>query len=193
MSDYKSKTLKDGVKKGASIIGKIIKWVIIAIFLIIAAVCAYSCYTCTAVTKAVVDVTSDSSIVKDAVRSATGGEDRAKMASEAMPVTSIALYNAYEENTLRADNTYKEKFLRVTGIVKGIDQDLLTKKPYVKLVTTWKGSSGSEYEADYVYVYFKDSEHNMVADLDIGKNITIVGLCEGKGILSVNIKDAFFE
>jgi len=185
--------VKDGIKKGAKVAGKIIKWVIIAIVVIIVAVCAYSCYTCTSVTKAVVDATADSSIVKDAVRSATGGEDKSKMASEAIAVTSIALYNAYEENALRADNTYKGKFVRVTGIVKGIDQDLLTKKPYVKLLTTWKGSSGSEYEADYVYVYFKDSEHNKIADLDIGKNITIVGLCEGKGVSSVNIKDSFFE
>ena len=185
--------VKDVFKKGAKVAGKVIKWIIIAVVVIIVAVCAYSCYTCTAVTKAVVDVAADSTLVKDAVRDATGGEDRNKMASEAISVTSIDLYNAYEENALRADNNYKGKFLRVTGTVKGIDQDLLTKKPYVKLVTTWKGSSGSEYEADYVYVHFKDSEQNKIADLDIGKDITIVGQCEGKGALSVNIKDSFFE
>ena len=56
MSDGKNQAIKDGVKKGASIVGKIIKWCLIAFLIIIALVIIYSVYTCTAVTKAVVDV-----------------------------------------------------------------------------------------------------------------------------------------
>ena len=188
MSDEQGKKVKDGVKKGATAVGKVIKWVFIIILLIIVIVVGYSCYTCTSVTKAVVEATADSTLVRDAVRDATGGEDRAKMSSEAIAVTAIDLYSAYEGNALRADNTYKGKYVRVTGVVSSIDQDLLTRKPYVKLNSV----ANNEY-INYVYVYFKESELNLIADLDTGKRITIVGLCEGKGLLSVDIKDSFFE
>ena len=180
--------IKDGVKKGAKVAGKIIKWIIIAVVVIIAAICAYSCYTCTAVTKAVVDATADSSIVKDAVRSATGGEDRTKMATEAIGVSAIDLYSAYDSNALRADNTYKGKFVRITGRVSGIETDIITGKPYVKLF-----SHPTNQFMDFVYVYFKETETSRIADLDSGQTITIVGLCEGKVVISVNIKDSFFE
>jgi hypothetical protein len=46
---------------------------------------------------------------------------------------------------------------------------------------------------DLVNVYFKESEMDKIADLENGKNITVVGLCEGKSIISINIKDSFFE
>jgi len=183
-----SEKVTEGVKKGASVVGKVIKWILIAVLLIIVAVCVYTCYTCTSVTKAVVDATADSTIVKDAIRDAKGGEDKAKMATEAIAVTSVDLYNAYESNALKADNTYKGKFVRVTGKVSGVDQDLLTKKPYVKLF-----SDPSNPYMDYVNVYFKESEMDKVANLEKGKTITIVGLCEGKSVMSVQIKDSFFE
>jgi len=188
MSDGKDQKLKDGVKKGVSVIGKVIKWVFIAILLIIVAVFAYTCYTCTSVTKAVVDATADSTIVKDAIRDATGGEDKAKMASEAIAVTAVDLYNLYESNALKADNTYKGKFVRVTGKVSKVDQDIISKKPYVKLF-----SHPSNPYMDYVQVYFKESEMDKIADLENEKTITVVGLCEGKSIISVDIKDSFFE
>jgi hypothetical protein len=180
--------VKEGIKKGASVVGKIVKWIFITIVVIIVAVCAYSCYTCTAVTKAVVDATADSTIVREAIRSATGGEDRTKMASEAITVSAVDLYDAYEANALRADNTYKDKFVRVTGRVNSIDQDLLTGRPYVKL-----RSHPTNQFGNFVYVYFKETETSKIADLDIGQTITIIGSCEGKGILSVNIRDSFFE
>jgi predicted metalloprotease len=185
MSDEKDKKINDGIKKGASVVGKVIKWMFITFLLIIVAVLAYTCYTCTSVTKAVVDATADSTIVKDAIRDATGGEDRTKMASEAIAVTAVDLYNLYETNALKADNTYKGKFVRVTGKVSKVDQDIVSKKPYVKLFT-------SSY-SDLVYVYFKESEMGKIADLENGKAITVVGLCEGKSIISIDIKDSFFE
>jgi len=188
MSDEQGKKLKDGVKKGVSVVGKVVKWVLIAVLLIVVAVCVYSCYTCSSVTKAVVDATVDSTIVKDAIRDAKGGEDRTKMASEAITVTAVELYDAYESNALRADNTYKGKFVRVTGKVSKVDQDLLTKKPYVKLF-----SDPSNPYMDFVNVYFKESEMDKIANLENGKYIKIVGLCEGKSIMSVEIKDSFFE
>jgi len=186
MSDEKGKSVKEGFKEGAKVAGKVVKWVIIAVVLIIVAVCAYSCYACSSVTKAVVDATADSKIVKEAVRDAKGGDDKTKMASEAISVTAVDLYKAYESNAVRADNTYKGKYVRVTGKVGGVDQDLITKKPYVKLKT-------ENQFLDLVYIYFKETEITKVSNLDVGQTITIVGNCDGKSVMSVDVKDSFFE
>jgi hypothetical protein len=76
MSEETGKNVKDGLKKGASIVGKIIKWFFIIVAIIIVLVIGYSVYTCTAVTKAVVDATGGNEIigsaVREAVREATG-------------------------------------------------------------------------------------------------------------------------
>jgi len=188
MSDDKIQKAKELGKKGVSVVGKIIKWVLLGILIITVAIIAYSCYACTSTTKKVVDVAADSKIVKDAVRDAKGGEDKTKMASEAIAVTAVDLYSIYDSNALKADNTYKGKFVRVTGKISGVDQDLITKKPYVKLF-----SDASNPYMDYVNVYFKESEMDKVANLEKGKTITIVGLCEGKQVIGVKVVDSFFE
>jgi hypothetical protein len=46
---------------------------------------------------------------------------------------------------------------------------------------------------NFIYIYFKETELSKVANLDEGQIITIVGNCEGKSTISVNIKDSFFE
>lgn len=188
MSDEKGQKVKDGVKKGASVVGKVVKWVLIAILLIIVVVVAYSCYTCTSVTKAVVDVAADSTLVKDAIRDATGGEDRTKMASEAITVTAVDLWNAYEGNAVKADNTYKGKTVRVTGKISKIEKDIFSGKPYLLLYC----DPNNRYR-DYVHVYFKETETAKIADLENEQSIKIVGKCEGKLVLSIDIKDSFFE
>ncbi|AEF84936.1 hypothetical protein TREPR_3353 [Treponema primitia ZAS-2] len=56
MSSEKGQKMKEGVKTGVSIVGKVIKWIFIAILIIIALVIGFSVYTCTVATKAAVDV-----------------------------------------------------------------------------------------------------------------------------------------
>jgi hypothetical protein len=185
MSDEKGKNVKDGVKKGVSIVGKVIKWIFIAILIIIVLVVGYSVYTCTAVTKAVVDVAADSQLVKDAVRDATGGQDVAKMSTEAITVSPKDLYAAYENNEVKADNTYKGRVVRLVGEVDDIGKDILD-KPYIKFNADQYGMTG-------IQIYFKTSEQNKLGNLDKGQTVTVVGLCDGKQVINVVIKDAFLE
>ena len=77
----------EGLKKGAKVAGKVVKWIIIAIVLIVVAVFAYSCYACSRVTSAVVDVVSDSPTVRDAVREATGGGTGNVANANPIPIT----------------------------------------------------------------------------------------------------------
>lgn len=78
MSDEKGQNVKDGIKKGASIVGKVIKWALLAILIIIALVVGYSVYTCTAVTKAVVDVGVAAAGGKEAIVDAVKAEQAVK-------------------------------------------------------------------------------------------------------------------
>ena len=134
MSDEQEKNLKNGVKKGASVVGKVIKWVLIAILLIVVAVVAYSCYTCTAVTKAVVDATSDSRIVREAVRDATGGSETSSSRAASGP-TSINVDDPkdipfiHNESRIQVNQTYEITvdtwFRSISGtmLILGLDSE----------------------------------------------------------------------
>jgi hypothetical protein len=93
MSEETVKNVKDGFKKGASIVGKIIKWFFIIVAIIIVLVIGYSVYTCTAVTKAVVDVTGANEIVgsavREAVREATGTQIAVETVIDGQTYTQI--------------------------------------------------------------------------------------------------------
>jgi hypothetical protein len=185
MSDDKGQLVRNGVKKGAGIVGKIIKWILIAILIIIALVIGYSVYTCTAVTKAVVNAAADSKLVQDAVRDATGGADAAKMASDAITVGFAELYSAYESNEIKADSTYKDKTIRLTGKVGDIGKDILN-KPYIKF-------NADDYGLTGIQAFFKIVEQTKIGELDKGQTVTIVGICKGKQITFIILEDAFFE
>jgi hypothetical protein len=93
MSEETGKNVKDGFKKGASIIGKVIKWFFITIAIIIVLVIGYSVYTCTVVTKAVVDTTGANEIVgsavREAVREATGTQIAVETVIDGQTYTQI--------------------------------------------------------------------------------------------------------
>lgn len=76
MAEENGKSIKDGIKKGAGIVGKIIKWFFIILAIVIALIIGYSVFTCSAVTKAIIEPVVQSDIVqntvKDAVKEATG-------------------------------------------------------------------------------------------------------------------------
>jgi hypothetical protein len=177
--------VKEGLKKSASVVGKIIKWILIAILVITVFIIGYSVYTCTAVAKTVVDVAADSKLVKDAVRDATGGADVAQMSSEAITVDPKELYSDYDSNEIKADNTYKDKTLRLTGEVGDIGKDLFD-KPYIKF-------NADDYGLTGVQIFFKTVEQDKIGELNKGQAVTIVGVCKGKEIINVVLEDSFFE
>jgi cold shock CspA family protein len=95
------------------------------------------------------------------------------------------LYEAYENNEVKADNTYKGKNIRMVGIVDDIGKDMFN-QPYVKF-------SVDSYGFNDIQVYFKNSELSKLGELNKGQKISVVGVCDGKSILSVDIKNAIIE
>ena len=74
--------------------------------------------------------------------------------------------------------------MKITGKVSKIDKDLFDKS-YMTFET-------SAY-LDLVRVYFKSSEIPKLGYLNNGQTITIVGRCEGKSVVYIEINDTFFK
>lgn len=91
------------VKKGASIVGKTIKWILIVIGILILLGIAYLVFTCVAVTKVAVDIAGGSQVVKDAItegiKESTGTKNEEKLSNAA---ETYAQYSGSDRAALAA-------------------------------------------------------------------------------------------
>ena len=101
---------------------------------------------------------------------------------EATAVNAIDLIVAYEENQVAADNQYKNKKLKITGIVKNIGVDAAN-RAYVMLE-----DERNQYAILGVQCYFDKDNQDTLSELKEGDIVTITGTCEGK-VVSVSVKN----
>lgn len=94
---------------------------------------------------------------------------------EYIEVTAQDLLAAYDENTVAADNTYKNKLLKVTGTVETIGKDVLD-TAYVAL------TNGEPYSLISVQCYFAKDNLDDIATLKEGDIVTIIGKCDGEAL-----------
>ena len=96
--------------------------------------------------------------------------EQARQEINALPtVTARELAAAYEENTVAADQRFKDKQFKVSGVVASIDTDI-TDTPYITLSTG--GLMDPQFE-------FAESDKNQLASLKPGARVTLV--CVGQG------------
>ena len=88
---------------------------------------------------------------------------------EILEVTPSALFRAYEQNEIKADNAYKDRYVKMTGRIDDIGKDLMDNM-YVTL-------AASEFFG--IQVYFNDEDSSEVANLNKGGTITVVCMVEG--------------
>ena len=102
-----------------------------------------------------------------AKQSASNSSPREKV--EIIEVTPSSLFGAYENNEIKADNTYKNRYVKMTGRIDDIGKDILD-----NIYVTFKAS-------DFfgIQVYFNDEDAGAVSDLDKGSTITVVCKVEG--------------
>jgi len=86
-------------------------------------------------------------------------------------VTADELYAAYRANEVRADATYKDTILLVTGRVRSIGKDILN-TPYVSLYVEEELLGG-------VQCMFSDADIAQLSMLHKGQTVTIQGRCSG--------------
>ena len=96
--------------------------------------------------------------------------ESAEAAEPPLPVKADALFRAYDDNEVAADQKYKGKSLLVTGTVQSIDKDF-TDSIVVQL------ASGNPFMA--VHAYLDDQHAAMAASLKKGAKVAWV--CQGDG------------
>lgn len=93
---------------------------------------------------------------------------------QVLPVNIGEILYAYKNNEIGADNTYKGKYIEVTGIIDDVKKSILG-TPYITLGT------GRQFEIPQIQASFEDSSknNNVLSSLRKGQQITITGKVTG--------------
>lgn len=99
-------------------------------------------------------------------------------------VTAIKLSEEYDANKVAADAKYKDKRLKVTGIIDSIGKDILD-DPYVTL-------EGMPNRLFGVQCMFSKSKEQELINLKKGQEITLTGKMSGEMIGNVVLRECDF-
>jgi hypothetical protein len=100
-------------------------------------------------------------------------------------ITAVQLYQEYEASQPRADRTYKDKQIKVTGTVGAIEEayDTNYKKRYALIFKS------GEY-GNFIHVFFNDSDIEQLFDIAVGQQVSIIGTLIKKGSIFIIIDHA---
>lgn len=113
-------------------------------------------------------------------------KDTQSKEKEIIDISAEQLYETYTENTVNADNLYKNKTLRVDGIVVNIGQDAVSKKPCISLAVN------TNYDLFPVQCFFNKATDD-ISNLRNGDSVVIVGKCIGYNVAYVQLTNCEIE
>ncbi len=87
-------------------------------------------------------------------------------------VTASEILKAYGGNEVKADNAYRDKTLRISGLVDEVKKDI-TDDVYVTVGT------GAAFEIPQVQCMLADGEESKAANLSKGQRVTVQGTVAG--------------
>lgn len=94
-------------------------------------------------------------------------------------IEASKLIEDYKSNEIKADNLYKDKRFKIKGIVRNISEVLGNLTVLL---------SDEDFAITEVSLKFKEKDKNVIAELNKGQTITVVGTVEGLG-WDVDVKD----
>ena len=101
-------------------------------------------------------------------------------------IKASTLAKEYKDNEVKADIQYKDKFIRVTGVVDSIGKFIDDTYLYLK--------DGTSYSISKPHFYFSDeSEILKVSELKEGDSVSILGKCSGATLSSATFYDCIIE
>ena len=103
----------------------------------------------------------------------TSGGPQANPSSAPIVVTASQLEQAYNDNSVAADQKYKGNLIEVSGVIVDIGTGLFN-EPYVMLAGDTMG--------DNVQCIFDASEDNAIASLVKGQSVTLEGTGDGSSL-----------
>lgn len=95
---------------------------------------------------------------------------------------AAAMVKEFEENEAAADAKYAGKLMQVTGIVNGVDTDILDEESYIIEL-----GGGGDYE--FIYVRCNDISASVAQKVKKGQKMTVVGQFDDGGDLGVDLAD----
>lgn len=122
---------------------------------------------------------------KNSHQAATSASGSSKPVEHATDVKIHQILSDYKNNEVNADNKYKGKLIRVTGLVDDIKKDF-TDSLYVTIGT------GAEFEIPVIQAFFDDTKNNQLAQLQKGQNITVTCRVDGL-MMNVLAKDCSLQ
>lgn len=119
----------------------------------------------------------------DTAATAATEEETTKAEEKTLSISAKELFEAYDDNEVKADEKYKGKMMKISGTISDIGKDIMDES-YITLK-----SSSSSYEVLSVQCMFSDeTEAKKLGDLKKGDKVKIIGECDGVTI-NVLIKD----
>lgn len=111
-------------------------------------------------------------------------QQAAKAPEPPAPVATVnvsEILKSYENNKIKAEQTYKGKRLRIKGVVASIGSDVLD-LPYVTIGT------GASFEVPQIQCYFPKENAGQLANLDKGQSLTVEGTVDDY-VMNVMVQD----
>ncbi len=99
-----------------------------------------------------------------------------------LEVAATKMIADYKANEISADSTYKDKLVKVTGVVGTIGKDVLN-NPYVTL------TNESPYGLESVQCFFSKADESNLINISKDTRITMQGKVSGMSLTNVLIKD----
>lgn len=106
-----------------------------------------------------------------------------RVAAPTVEVTARELSRIYNENEVEADNRYRGKIVRVSGVVNAIGKDFMD-NPYVELKAKLFAN---------VMCHFDEKQNGSLAHLKSGQRVVLKGRGGGVVLSSPQIKDCVIE
>lgn len=101
--------------------------------------------------------------------------------------TASRMINTYQENEVRADAIYKNKVIKMTGIVSSISSDI-TNEAVINFAP-----NGDELSFNTLMASGDNDFHNKAVNLKKGQKVTLICLGDGEVIGSPLLKDCKFS
>lgn len=129
----------------------------------------------------VVSATKDGEGKKSGSSVATVTQANAATPEEKKPVITVSasqMAKDYESNEIAADEKYKGKMVQITGVVDGVEKDLMD-NPFLSLDSGWSGY--------YLHCYFEDTKP--LVKLKKGQKVTVVGEVKQLSLVFIELKE----
>jgi hypothetical protein len=112
----------------------------------------------------------------------TATQEETKTTETALEVTATKLIADYKANEISADSMYKDKLVKVTGVVGSIAKDILD-NPYVTL------TNETTYGIESVQCFFSKADEANLSSVAKDTRITLQGRVSGKSLTNVLVKE----